>query len=241
MFHRTLAVSAPYAVALSAALTWLGGCAGADTSSTEQPSALEAALTSPILKCQEDHASCIGTAKSLSDAQSCDKAFGSCLMGANTQQQATATGFQKCQQDAATCLQTNGAKGAAQCRTDFEACANGLAPAGSAGTGGGAAGAGGLPPFPTGGAGTSGLPPFPTGGAGTNGLPPFPTGGAGTSGLPTPPSFPGAGDGGLPTPAAPPGLQCLKDLRACVQAGTDPNSCADTARMCLHTQLSGKP
>jgi hypothetical protein len=224
------------------ALVFLAGCAQSDapTSTTQVDSTL-AALENPIVQCQSEHASCIGGAQSLMDAQACDSAMQDCLKDAAQQSQDTATALQDCRTQSIDCVQKGGPSAIQTCRTQFESCVQGVVP-----TGGGAGGSGGgLPGFPGGGglAGSGGgLPGFPGGGlAGSGGgLPGFPGGsgfpgggGAGTGG-----GAGGAGGAGGPgMPPSSPAITCLKDMRACVMAGTDPNTCASDARACLKTAL----
>jgi hypothetical protein len=221
-----------------------GNSQSAEESESSQVDAITAALENPLIKCQQDQASCIGAAKDVSAAQMCNGGFQTCLEAAAKQGQEAMMGIQSCRDKARECVTKAGANGAASCRMDYESCAQevtaGPATA-EAGAGGGAPTeprlpvAGRLAPrLPIGGGFAfpmRGVPRLPTAGAADGGgrfRPPF----AGA------PAFPAAGRGALPPRGGmrpmPPFEVCFTDLRACVRAqGSKPEECAMTARSCL--------
>jgi hypothetical protein len=235
-------------------LTACGASAASpSTQSNESPqveSAL-AALENPLIKCQQDHASCIGGAKDTTSRMTCDGTFQSCLDDAAKQGQEAAKQLQDCRDQARECVTKAGANAAMSCRTDYETCVRGVTGAGTAGAG--AAGSGPsrpqLPQLPAAGrraprlpiGGGLAFPPNPGG-------PRLPAAGGGAPHLPRAPfagapALPGgfAGRGGEPPRRpVPPAEQCFAELRACVRMpGSNFEQCAMTARACLRS--GGEP
>ncbi|HET8939081.1 MAG TPA: hypothetical protein VFN67_36805 [Polyangiales bacterium] len=201
-------------------------------------SAIENALENPVAQCEQDQATCLGSAADRTAAAQCGEAFRACLGGAVEIGQQMAEALQQCRDQAAQCAVSGGAMGAEACRTDYESCVSAATADAPQQPAAGAEApripqlpaAGGLAPrLPT--AGARSLPgrrlPF-AGAGGFGGLPRLPTAG----GI----SLPGAaGRGGLP--GRRPGLPsnpCFDTLRMCLEApNADLNKCSTEARACL--------
>lgn len=227
----------------------LGACAqgrpaSQATAETPQVSAIENALESPVASCEQDQATCLGSATDRTAAAQCSEAFRACLGGAVEIGQQMAEALQQCREQAAQCAVSGGASGAEACRTDYDSCVSAATAeepsqpaAGSAApqipqlpaAGGIAPRSPRLPRLPAAGEGSFPGRRLPFAGAGGfGGLPRLPTAG----GI----SLPGAaGRGGLPgRRRGGDSNACFETLRMCVEApNADLNKCATEARACL--------
>jgi hypothetical protein len=197
-------------------------------------SAIEAALENPVLKCEQDQATCVGAAKDPAAAAQCSSSFRECLGGAAEVGQQLAEAVQQCRDTAAECAVKAGPSGAASCTSGYESCVSAV----TADPAPPAAGAPSLPQLPS--AGSGGSRRLPTAGGISLPMRSGPLGGAGIGGgLPRLPSAGGlaipGGLGGLPNPRAGlPSTACFEQLQMCAQApNADLNKCAAAARSCL--------
>ena len=241
------------AIALATALAAASGCA---SKTNDDPGVAVSALELPVFDCQTKQVSCLSSAGDLAAAGACNDEMAQCLLDSAQTLLDLARTVVDCQSTARDCVVTGGAQSVASCRQDFLTCVGIDLDAGL-----------GLPPLP--GFAGAGAPPLqppngqprPGEGAGHDvrgrpgsgagfGQPPFAGAGSwpdlGDAGVPLPPLAgapapkPGMHGPGLPI-ADPPAFACVKDLRACVEAGTDPAECASAARECLRSQVGDFP
>lgn len=221
----------------------LGACAQGrpapqGTAEIPQVSAIENALENPVAQCEQDQATCLGSAADRAAAAQCSEAFRACLGGAVELGQQMAESLQQCRDQAAECAVSGGAAGAETCRTDYESCVSAATAAEPAQPAAGSEApripqlpaAGRLAPrLPAAGGGSFPGRRLPIAGAGgLGGLPRLPA--AGGISLPS-----AAGRGGLPgRRAGLPSNACFETLRMCFEApNADLNKCATEARACL--------
>lgn len=235
-------------------LTACGASAGSPStegSETAQVGSVEAALENPVIKCQQDQASCVGSAKDANGFMTCNGTFRSCLDDAAKAGQEAAKAVQDCRDQARDCVTKGGASAAMSCRTDYETCVQGaMGTMGTMGTGPTGAGPT-LPNFPQLPAAGRRAPRLPIGGGlafPNPGGPRLPGAGAGAPRLPPrfpfagAPAFPGLAGRGAEPPRrpVPPAEQCFADLRECVRMpGSNFEKCAMTARECLRSPGQG--
>ncbi len=113
----------PYAAGVLAGL--LAGCAARAPADAPQVAAVDQALT--VIDCQNQAAQCLGTLPSPDKITSCRTDMQSCLMQAQSDQQAQATALGQCTSDAMTCGQSAVSfADAMTCRQTFQDCVNGV-------------------------------------------------------------------------------------------------------------------